>query len=349
MCYLKRGGEHPDGPDLVRAIVRRREFVAGLGSAAAFAALSRPFAAHAERRPVIGWLNSQNLQQWAKMVAAFRRGLSDNGFVEGQNVDIEYRWAENHYDRLPALAADLVQRKVDVIVSSGGDVPTRVAKAATSSVPIVFILGGDPVTNGYVASLARPGGNLTGVTIFTGPLELKRLELLRETVPRLATLAVLANPNNPRFSADTKIVLDAAKTLGLGAELLTATDISDLEGPFTAAAQQRADAMLVMSDPVFLGRRNQLVSLAAKFAIPAIYHAREMPLAGGLMSYGTDLPGLNHQLGMLSAKILKGAKPADLPVEQPVKFELVINMKAAKALGLDLPALLLIRATEVIE
>jgi putative tryptophan/tyrosine transport system substrate-binding protein len=277
------------------------------------------------------------------------QSLGAAGYVEGHNVVIEYRFADKRFDQLPALAADLVRRQVAVIVTSGGDAPARAAKAATDTIPIVFIAGGDPVATGFVASLARPEGNATGVTLITGTLEPKRLEFLREAVPSLTSVAVLANPDNPRFADDTKTTWEAAQSMGLQVHILTGRNGSELDTAFATLAKRRFDGLLVMSDPLMIVERDRLVALAARHGIPAIYQNRELPAVGGLMSYGTSFLGVYHQLGVITARILKGGKPADIPVEQPTRFELIINLKTAKALGLEIPPTLLARADEVIE
>jgi putative tryptophan/tyrosine transport system substrate-binding protein len=326
--------------------VRRRELIALLGSAAAW-----PLAVRAQQpaRPVIGFLNSQSRQEWRRPTAAFLQGLADAGYVEDRNLAIEYRFAERRFDQLSALAADLVQRQVAVIVATGGDASARAAKTATDLIPIVFALGGDPVATGFVASLARPGGNATGVTSLFATLELKRLELLRELVPSLSTVALLANPDNARFVDDIKKIQEAAQSMGVAVHVLTARTGIEFDLAFAALAPSRVDGLLIMSDPLVISERDRLATLAARHAIPAIYQNRELPAVGGLISYGTSLPGVYRQLGVIAARILKGAKPADIPVEQPTKFELIINLKAAKALGLEVPATLLARADEVIE
>jgi putative ABC transport system substrate-binding protein len=299
--------------------------------------------------PVVGFLNSQSRQEWRHFIAAFLQGLSEAGYVEGRNVAIEYRFAEKRFDQLPALAADLVRRQVTVIVTSGGDAAARAAKTATDAIPIVFIAGGDPVTTGFVASLARPGGNATGVTLMAATLELKRLEFLREVVPSLTTLALLANPNNPRFTEDTKTTREAAQSMGLAVHVLTARNASEFGTAFATLTQHRVDGLIALADPLYVSERDRLVALAARHAVPAIYPLREFAAAGGLVSYGTSLPVVYRQLGVIAGRILKGGKPADIPVEQPTKFELVINLKTAKTLGLTFPISLLGRADEVIE
>ena len=326
--------------------MNRRAFITLLGGAAA----AWPLAARAQQTmPVIGFLNSQSRQEWRHLTSAFLQGLGDTGYVEGRNVAIEYRFAERRFDELPALAADLVRRQVTVIVASGGDASARAAKVATDAIPIVFSVGGDPVTTGFVASLARPGGNATGVTLITATLELKRLEFLREAVPSLTTVALLANPNNPRFADDTKKTRDVAQSMGLAVHVLTGRNGREFDNAFATLTERRVDGLLVMSDPLMISERDRLVALAARHAVPAIYQNRELPAAGGLMSYGTSLSVVYRQLGVIAGRILKGGKPADIPVEQPTKFELVVNLKTAKTLGLNMPTSLLLRADEVIE
>jgi ABC-type uncharacterized transport system substrate-binding protein len=327
--------------------MKRRQFITLLGGAAA--AWPLPARAQQSAMPVIGFLNSQSRQEWRHLTSAFLQGLGDTGYVEGRNVAIEYRFAERRFDELPALAADLVRRQVTVIVASGGDASARAAKVATDAIPIVFSVGGDPVTTGFVASLARPGGNATGVTLITATLELKRLEFLREAVPSLTTVALLANPNNPRFADDTKKTRDVAQSMGLAVHVLTGRNGREFDNAFATLTERRVDGLLVMSDPLMISERDRLVALAARHAVPAIYQNRELPAAGGLMSYGTSLSVVYRQLGVIAGRILKGGKPADIPVEQPTKFELVVNLKTAKTLGLNMPTSLLLRADEVIE
>jgi ABC-type uncharacterized transport system substrate-binding protein len=290
--------------------VKRRQFITLLSGAAAWPSAAR---AQSKSMPVIGFLNSQSRQEWSYPTATFLQGLSEAGYVEDRNVMIEYRFAERRFDQLPALVADLVRRQVAVIVTSGGDAPARAAKAATDTIPIVFIAGGDPVTTGFVASLARPGGNATGVTLITGTLEPKRLELLREAVPSLSTVALLANPDNPRFADDIKTVREAAQSMGIAVHVLTGRNGSEFDSALASVAQRRVNGLLVMSDPLMIVERDRLVAVVARQAIPAIYQNRELSAAGGLMSYGTSFLGVYRQIGLIVGKILKGGKPAEIP------------------------------------
>ena len=330
--------------------VRRRELMLLLGGAA----VAWPLAVRAQQKamPVVGVLNTGSpgpSSTSAPLMAAFRQGLSEAGYVEGQNVAIEYRWAEGHYERLPALAADLVARKVDLIVTPGGTPTALAAKSATSTIPIVFRGGADPVAEGLVASLARPGGNLTGVSMLVDELTAKRLELLSELVPQARVIALLVNPTNAASERVIQDVQEAARAKGVQLPILKAGTESEIDAAFASLVQLQAGALLVAADPFLSGRRDQLVALASRHAVPAIYAWREFAASGGLISYGPSLTAAVRLVGTYAGKILKGDKPADLPVQQPTKFELVINLKTAQALGLAVPQALLARADEVME
>ena len=328
--------------------MRRRELAAYLlGSAAAMWSL----AAHAQpmAMPAVGLLSSRSPTESAPLVAAFHQGLGEAGYIEGENVVVEQRWAEGRYERLPALAAELVGLQVALIVAAGGDRSALAAKAATSTIPIVFTGSDDPIRFGLVASLSRPGGNVTGVSLFTSELEVKRFALLRELVPEAPLIAMLVNSNNPTAETDVREVQAAASAAGQRMLFLEAGSEQDIDAAFETLVRQEADALLVAHDPFFNSRRAQLTALAARHAIPAIYEFREFVLAGGLMSYGSRLEENYYLAGVYTGRILKGAEPGNLPVQRPSTFELVINLGAAKSLGLTVPPTLLARADEVIE
>ena len=325
--------------------MKRREFITLLGGAAA----TWPLATRAQQTmPVIGYLSGRSPEDTTHLVAAFRRGLVEDGYVEGQNVAIQYRWALGQVDRLPALAAELAGRSVAILVATGGESAALAAKAATSTIPIVFSTG-DPVKAGLVASYNRPGGNATGINLLTQTLEPKRLGLLHELVPQAATIGFLLNPNFPSAEDQSKDMQEAARAIGLHIHVLRANTDREIEAAFETVAQDRIGALAVGASPFFDTRRNTLVALAARHAVPTMYHFREFAAAGGLMSYGIDPVDAYRQVGVYAGRILKGAKPADLPVLQPTKFEFVINLKTAKALSLEIPARLLSFVDEVIE
>jgi putative ABC transport system substrate-binding protein len=326
--------------------MRRREFIAGLGGAVGW-----PLAARAQQPaiPIVGYLNSASASINPDRAQAFRDGLSENGFVEGRNVAIEYRWAENQFDRLPRLAKDLVGRSVSVIATGDNAAAALAAKAATPTIPIVFVTGVDPVAEGFVASVNRPGGNITGATSFSTLLNPKKLELLHEIVPTASVTGVLINRSVPGASAAEKDIEEAARALGLRLEIVDTRSDRDLEPAFSNLAKQGVGALLVRDDAFFTNQRERLVALTTRYAIPAIFYLREFVLSGGLISYGSRIADLYHQVGIYAARILNGVKPADLPILQPTKFELVINLKTAKALGLTIPETLLATADQVIE
>jgi putative ABC transport system substrate-binding protein len=328
--------------------MKRRDFIALFSGAVAW-----PFVAWAQQpaMPVIGILSLGSAEGNADTVAVIRQGLSETGYVEGRNVAIEYRFADEHYDRLPVLAADLVRRRVAVIYTSGSILPALAAKAATTTIPIVFSNGSDPVALGLVASLSRPWGNATGVSFNSTELTSKKLELLHELVPKASVVAMLVNPRNPNAESSIADTQAAAKVLGVKLLVVNAVSTPDLNAAFATIAQQRVDALVVGTDPLFNGPRQQqqLITLAAVYAVPTMFSARDRVAAGGLISYGTEINAMLRQAGVYIGRILKGEKPADLPVMQPTKFELFINLKTAKALGLTVPESFLLRADEVIE
>ena len=327
--------------------MRRREFILALGGAAAW-----PLTARAQQAtmPVIGVLSAEWPDLFADRLRAFRQGLSETGYIEGQNVAVEYHWAEGRNDRLPTLAAELVRRQVTVIVTPGSAPAALAAKAATITIPIVFYVGADPVDAGLVASLSRPGGNLTGVVSLNVEVGPKRLELLHEMVPAATVIALLVNPTNPTLAEPlTRDLQAAARTLGLQLHILHAGSEREFETAFATLVQLRANALVIGADALFNSRSEQLAALSVRHAVPAIYQFREFAAAGGLMSYGSTVVGAYRPLGIYTGRILKGDKPADLPVQQAVKVELIINLKTAKALGLSVPLPLLGRADEVIE
>jgi putative tryptophan/tyrosine transport system substrate-binding protein len=327
--------------------MKRREFIAGLGGAAAW-----PFAVRAQQAlPVVGFLFSSTSKEAGPYIAGLTAGLAQTGYVEGRNVAFEYRMAEDHFERLPALANDLVRRRVAVIVTAGNAPPALAAKAATQALPIVFMIGADPVKSGLVASLARPGGNITGVTVLSGELHPKRLAMLHELVPAATTIAHLINHANPAnvTEAYSKEHVDAVNRLGVRQLILKAANPSEIERAFATIAEQRGDALVVAADSFFLAQRAQIVALAAHYRVPASYFLREFVEAGGLTSYSAPPGDAYRQAGVYAGRILNGEKPGDLPVQQPTRFELAINLKTAKALGLTIPPNLLAIADEVIE
>jgi putative ABC transport system substrate-binding protein len=334
----------------LEAKMRRREFLAALGGATAV----WPRAAWAQRPavPVVGFLSTASADESAHMVAAFRRGLAEGGYAEGKNVTVEYRWAQGQYDRLPAQAEELARRHVAVLVATGGDPAPLAAKTVTATIPVVGTFSSDPVERGLVGSLNRPGGNITGVSTLTSTLEPKRLALLRELAPQTYIFGVLLNPNNPPAATQLRDLEETARSLVLQLHVARASTDAEIDSVFEFNAQHgtyRIAALIVADDPLFNSRRDKIVALAARYHVPAMYSHRDYAVAGGLMSYGIDLSDVYRQVGIYSGRILKGAKPADLPVTQPTKFQFVINLKAAKALGLKLTDNLLSLADEIIQ
>jgi putative ABC transport system substrate-binding protein len=326
--------------------MRRRKFITLVGGAVAW-----PFAVRAQQlaMPLIGFLNSQSASSFSHLVAGFQQGLREAGFLEGQNIQIEYRWAEGQSEQLPALANDLVRRGIAVLVATGGEPAALAAKDSTQTIPIVFLIGGDPVKMGLVASMNRPGGNVTGLTLLSTEIERKRLALLQELLPKASLIAVLINPDFPATENRRRDVLEAASRMGLNTIVVSASSESQFEPAFTTAVEQRADALMVFADPFFNSRRDQLAALAARYKIPAIYEFREYALAGGLMSYGANIVELYREVAHYAGRILRGAKPSDLPIMQPTKFDFVINQEVARGLALEVPDKLLALADEVIE
>ena len=327
--------------------MQRRAFITLLGGAAA----TWPLAAHAQQppMPVAGFLSSLSPLELTFVMPAFHQGLNEAGFVEGRNIAIEYRWAEGHYERLPALAADLVRRQVAVIAAISGTPAALAAKAATTTIPIVFAIGGDPVAPGLVTNLSQPGGNITGASFYTSPVVTKRLELARELAPRGTTIALLVNPENPPSVIEGTTLQKAAAALGQPIEIINASTEGQIDRAFTAVAQQKFGALVVSSDPLFFIARDMLVILTARYALPTIFADREQAEAGGLISYGARRPDAYRQAGNYVGRVVKGEKPGDLPVVLPTKYTLLVNLKTAKTLGLSLPPSVLARADEVIE
>jgi putative ABC transport system substrate-binding protein len=325
--------------------MKRREFIAALGGAAAWPVVAR---AQQPTTPLIGFLGSTNESTAAEQQSKFHSGLGEAGFVQGKNVAIEYHWADGQYNRLPAMAAELVRRPVSLIVAQGPPAALA-ARAATTTIPIVFVVGFDPIAGGLVESINRPGGNATGMTLLTGPLGQKRIEQLRELVPKAAVVAMLANPVSPDAVPEIRDVQIAAQANGLELKMYNASTPAELDAAFSSIAAQRPDALLIGSDPFYLVRRDDLIAFAARYKIPAIYPLREFADAGGLISYGTNFAAAYRQAGIYAGQILKGAKPSELPVVQPTKIELVINLRTAKTLGIDIPPTLHVRSDDVIE
>jgi ABC-type uncharacterized transport system substrate-binding protein len=329
-------------------MVRRREFIK-IVAGSAIGTLPLPSYAQQAAMPVVGFINAASAENYKRQVATFLKGLAQNGYVDGQNMKVEYRWAEGQYDQMPALIAELLGRQAAVISVTGSTAAAQAAMAATRTIPIVFVIGGDPVKFGLVASLNRPGGNVTGVSFLVNLLVAKQLSLLHELIPGATNFGFLVNPNNPNAESDTNNARLAADALDRKIVVVKARTREDIDHAFTQLTQERADALLISADPLFSGSREQLAALAARHKLPAMFNSREFALAGGLLSYGPDQADAYREAGIYIGRILSGEKPSDLPVVQPTKFELVINIKTAKSLGLNVPPLLLARADEVVE
>ncbi len=326
--------------------MRRRDFISLLSGAAA----AWPLAAHAQQgTPLIGFLASASASGYARVVKEVSDGLNDTGYVEGRNLAVEYRWADFQYDQLPSLAADLVERKVKVIFATGSVISAIAAKKATGTIPVVFANGSDPLRYGLVASLNRPEGNVTGVTFYNSELGPKRIEIIRELIPHARNVAVLVNPKNPNAEPDSKEIQEAGHSIGMNIEIVNATNEHELNEAFRGLAKRQADALMVHIDALFQSRREQIIALAKQYSMPTMYTSREYVPLGGLISYGTNVAAMYRLAGTYVGRILKGAKPNDLPIQRPTKFDLVVNLKAAKALGLTIPESFLLRADEVIE
>jgi putative tryptophan/tyrosine transport system substrate-binding protein len=329
-------------------MVRRREFIKIIAGSAIE---TLPLAVNAQQRavPVVGFINASSAENYKRQVAAFLEGLAQNGYIDGEKVKVEYRWAEGRYDQMPALIAELLGRQAAVISVTGSTAAAQAAMAATRTIPIVFVIGGDPVKFGLVASLNRPGGNVTGVSFLGNQLVAKQLGLLHELIPGATNFGFLVNPNNPNTESDTNNARLAADALGRKIIVAKARTREDIDHAFTLLTQERANALLISADPLFSGSREQLATLAARHTLPTMFNSREFALAGGLLSYGPDQADAYREAGIYVGRILSGEKPSNLPVVQPTKFELVINIKTAKSLGLNIPPLLLARADEVVE
>jgi putative ABC transport system substrate-binding protein len=334
-----------DLPRCVEQHMKRREFLCVLGGTA----ILWPLGAHTQSTILIGFLHSGSQANWGHALTAFRGSLSEAGYVESQNMKIEYRWADDQYNRLPSLALDLVDRKPSLIVAGGGSIAAIAAKRATSTVPIVFAMGADPVKMGLVASFNRPGANVTGVTFLLNALVAKRFELLRQLVPSVRLIGIIVNPDNPNAQNDVRDAQDAARTLDVQTYVANIRSENETEAAFESLRQQKAGALLVLPDPNFASRRNQIISLAARHSLPAIYFGREFVEAGGLMTYSASITNAFQLAGKYVDRILKGEKPADLPIQQPTKYELIINLKTAKTLGLSVSQSLQVAADELIE